>query len=174
MKYITFSFLIGVSLSSLLISQWSLSATVRVAFLEIRKPDGSLLRYSQDGRFTHSAISYQDGWLQAYPYYGVQKITLEQLQHIGRIGEIIEIPELPELTEEQVRPYLGKPFDLHYSWSDDEIYCAELIAKILNIKPEPMKFDPQYWPPSYQRLDGQPGISPDRLYKILRKRSYSR
>ena len=94
-------------------------------------------------------------------------ITLDELKKRGTIVKIISIPQT--VTRAQIQGYLNKPFDFQYSWGDDAYYCAELLAKILQIPPEPMKLNHLIWPPSYwsgtTSIEGQPGISPDKIYR---------
>ena len=141
-------------------------AKTRIAFLELYDKNGVLVQYEPGGRFAHTAIQFDelgDRWLNSYPGDGVSIITLEQLQYRGKIAVIVEIPGR-ELTLSQVQPYLGKPFDYHYSWSDEALYCTELIGKLLNIPTHPMHFNRQVWPKNYWPLEGTLGLSPDQLW----------
>lgn len=158
-----FVFLCAFLISFLSLSVW---ATNKVAFLEVYDSHGRLVQYEPNSRFGHSAILVGDKWLQSYPGEGVQLITWEQLQHRGRIAEILEIPTNIQVAD--ALPYLGKPFDFYYTWNDDSFYCSELLAKILGIPPQPMQFNREVWPPTYWPLEGQPGMSPDKIYRILR------
>lgn len=147
-------------------------AKTRIAFLEQYDRNGNRVQYEPGGRFVHSAIQFDeigDRWLNAYPGEGVAVISLEQLQHHGTIAEVVEIPQTVHMS--QVKPYLGLPFDFWYEWSDDAIYCSELIAKILDIPTRPMKINKQVWPKNYWHLEGQPGLSPDALYEWALKDS---
>ncbi|WII71803.1 YiiX/YebB-like N1pC/P60 family cysteine hydrolase [Bdellovibrio sp. 22V] len=158
---------VGFFLSSLLLFSASLaSATTRIAFLELYDRHGRLVQYEPGGRFAHTAIQFDDigdKWLNAYPGEGVAIVTWEDLQDRGVIAEVIEIPQTVRLS--QVKPYMGLPFDFWYSWTDDALYCTELIAKLLNIPTHPMRFNKQVWPKNYWPLEGTPGLSPDGLYK---------
>src|SRR5690606_34725233 len=84
-----------------------------------------------------------------------------------KIKEIITLTELKPLTYNNIRGYLGLAYDSEYEWSDTKIYCSELVAKLLNIKPRPMYFDSKLWPDYYSQYQGMPGISPDALYWLL-------
>lgn len=142
-------------------------ASVSVAFIEMRDAQGHLVQLEPDGRFAHVAISYHGDWLQALPYWGVQLVTTEQLKKVGTIAEIVTLQAGPEPSSQYVDSVLGKPYDYEYTWSDDAFYCSKLVAKILNIPPRPMTFDPHLWPPQFQKYNGRPGMSPDTLYRIL-------
>jgi hypothetical protein len=146
-------------------------AQTRIAFLELYDPNGNLVQYEPNGRFAHTALQFDDigdYWLNSYPGEGVAIISIDQLRQHGKIAEIIEIPD--HISLEIIRPYLGKPFDFKYSWSDDAFYCSELIGKILNVPTHPMHFNKQVWPTHYWKLDGTLGLSPDRLWVWAKSR----
>lgn len=152
---------------------FSAFAKTRIAFLETYNSRGEIVQYEPDGRFSHTAIQFDeigDKWLNSYPHEGVAIITWEDLQHRGVVADIIEIPY--EIHLSQISPYLGRPFDYWYSWSDDAFYCTELIGKLLNISPQPMTFNKKVWPKSYWHLDGTPGLSPDQLWKWAQQNNH--
>lgn len=175
MKSIIFIF---VSVASFYLSA---HARVRIALLESYTKDGKLVQYEVGGRFYHSAIWVDavevvgavasdnaikgGGWLQSYPPEGVSVISWQQLQEKGKVAVILDLPKMRSITLNDYKKYLGKKFDFYYQWNDDLIYCSELIAKILNIQTVPMKLNHQVWPKNYWVLDGQPGVSPDELYR---------
>ncbi|WP_413570407.1 hypothetical protein ACLWBD_07565 [Bdellovibrio sp. HCB117] len=140
-------------------------AKTRIAFLELYDRHGRLVQYEPGGRFAHTAIQFDDigdKWLNAYPGEGVAIVSWEDLEHRGVIAEVIEIPQ--DIRLSQVKPFMGLPFDFWYSWSDDALYCTELIGKLLNIPTHPMKFNKQVWPKNYWHLEGTLGLSPDSVY----------
>jgi len=147
-------------------------ASVDIAFVELRTPAGRIVQLEKDGRFAHVAISFQGNWLHAYPRHGVEIISRADLEKIGAVRAIVTVPELAPLSPDQVDKYLGKPYDPQFSWQDDKIYCSELVAKLLGIAPRPMVFDPELWPKNYQYLDGQPGQSPDEIFRLLQVQGY--
>lgn len=141
------------------------NAATRIAFLETYDAQGELIQYEVGGRFGHSAIEIEGQWLQSYPGEGVRLISLQELKYRGTIAKIISVPQ--EIRKQDVEKYLGVPFDYWYSWSDESLYCSELLAKVLGIPPEPMSFNHLVWPRNYWELEGLPGISPDKIYKKL-------
>lgn len=145
-------------------------ASVEVAFIELKNYQGQVVQLEPNGQFAHIAISYQGVWLHSHPIRGVELTTEHMLQKMGTIKQVITVPNLAALDEAQVEKFIGKPYDGNYSWDDEKIYCSELIAKLLGIKPQPMKFDPSLWPASFQKMKGQLGISPDDIFKILKNR----
>ena len=67
--------------------------------------------------------------------------------------------------------YLGRPYDRWFSWEGSEIYCSELVFKVLaplvhfeDLSPKPMLFDQntEYWDRYFrgQTPRGELGISP--------------
>ncbi len=141
------------------------TAGTQIAFLEVYDSKGKLVQYEPDSRFGHTALMIPgQGWLQAYPGEGVRVISWEELQKRGKVAVVLDLSI--DLQAEDWQPLLGRPFDFQYNWSDEDLYCSELIAKLLRIPPEPMQFNRKVWPPSYWPLEGQPGMSPDKLHRL--------
>lgn len=151
---------------TLIIIPFCCYASVDIAFIEIRSPDGRLVQLEKNGRFAHIAIAYRGQWLHAGPYKGVEIISTRDLQKIGRIT-ILNISNKSEPSKTQVQNVLGKPYDNHFSWDDDHLYCSELVAKILGIPPEPMTFNSSIWPTQSKYLKGNLGLSPDDIFRKL-------
>lgn len=147
-------------------------ATVDIVFIELRSQSGQLIQLEPNGQFAHIAISYKDGWLHSHPFRGVEVISQDALEKIGTIKMIITIQGLDSLKDTQVEKFLGKPYDAEFSWSDEKIYCSELIGKLLNIDPQPMTFETEIWPKHTQSLRGQLGLSPDDIFQFLKKNGY--
>lgn len=150
---------------AILVSSLDSVAKTQIAFLEVYDLQGRLVQYEPNSRFGHTALKIGDLWLQSYPGEGVKLVTWKELQKKGDVAEVIEIPI--DITLKDVEAYLGRPFDFFYTWDDESLYCSELIAKILRIPPEPMQFNRKVWPPSYWPLEGQPGMSPDKIFRKL-------
>ncbi|MEW6056805.1 MAG: hypothetical protein AB1540_09330 [Bdellovibrionota bacterium] len=147
-----------------------------MAFLQKFDSEGQPVRLEPFGPgFYHVAIRYKEQWLHAHPYGGVQLSKSFSDFHL-RISEVLEHPDLPELNEKQVEPLLGKAYDPYFEWGQEtSFYCSKLVAKLLNLKPVPMYFDPGLWKDYFARLGAAIpegfGISPDMLYrKLLAKR----
>lgn len=140
---------------------------MKVAFLESRDLQGHVIPLEPGGRFGHLAISFQNQWLHAHPFYGVQLASTDDLKKMGHLALILELPDRPELTWSQIQPFLGVPFDHKFSWSNESYYCSELVGKILGLTPEPMDFSLPIWPPEVQKYHGQLGLSPDDIFRKL-------
>lgn len=166
-SHLFFSILIGVFTNS----PFAVAQT-RIAFLEQYDRNGNPVQYEPGGRFVHTAIQFDDigdQWLNAYPGEGVALVSWEQLQQRGTIAEVLQIPQKISLS--QVTPYMGRPFDFWYSWTDEAMYCTELIGKLFNIPTHPMRFNRQVWPKNYWHLEGTPGLSPDQLWRWAKKQT---
>lgn len=150
----------------------SAHAAVLVAFIELRRTDGTLIQLEPGGRFAHIALSFNGRWLHAHPQRGTEVVDDQGLAQVGRVAEIINVTDRPEPSEAVVQNIVGKPYDREYSWNDDRLYCSELVAKILGLKPEPMKFDSSLWAREFSKYRGQLGLSPDDIFRLLRQRNY--
>jgi hypothetical protein len=147
-------------------------ASVDIAFLEVPNRQGQPRILEAGGRYAHIAISYQKQWLHSHPQRGVEIVSKEILQQTGRVAAIVTLTNDSEPSPSAVKPILGKPYDLAYSWSDESFYCSELVGKLLRVPPEPMNFEPSLWPPQYRTLRGKPGLSPDDLFRLLQRRAH--
>lgn len=150
----------------------TLLGQVKIAFIEIIKPDCSTLYLEPNFKYAHVAISIKEGgWLNAHPRHGVQYTeTLEELDFPKIKFIIIDLPYKKAPQFQHIKHLIGKPYDQHFNWSNNEaFYCSELVAKLLRIKPQPMIFDPKLWPESYWHLNGLPGLSPSLLFKDITK-----
>lgn len=151
-------------------------AEVRVAFLELRDSRGKLVQLEPGGRFAHLAISVGEKWLHAYPGQGVSFTTLEKLEKIGTVAEILVLRERAGLREGDAAAYLGKAYDRRFSWDDSQIYCSELVGKLLKLEPEPMSFQADHWKesPLAGQARGALGLSPDDIFRLLQSEAGER
>lgn len=139
---------------------------VKLAFFQIYKPDGSVMQLEKGGRFAHIAISVETGWLHVHPYRGVE--VVKSLSGVGFKDYKVKIfsSNREAIVYEDYKKYYGLPYDPNYSWDESKIYCSELIAKILGIKPTPMSFDSEVWGVNHAGR-GELGISPDEIYEAI-------
>lgn len=140
-----------------------------IAYIEMKDANGKIIQLEPDGKFAHMAISYKNKWLHAYPYNGVELITEEQLNKIGRAVKV-SYDFIDELSESEVKKYLGNSYDHEFSWDSEKTYCAKLIAKLLNIKPQQMYFSLSRWEDIRRKSYGKLGLSPDDIYRLLERR----
>lgn len=149
-------------------------ARIEVAFLEAWTPTGKKVELEKGGRFAHVAIRYQQQWLHAYPTNGVELVyTFHVFGDSAKVTEILIDERLPDLTAVEIARFIGLPYDFKFRWEDTYgSYCSKLIAKLLGVLPEPMKFDGSYWNGIKDLPRGEPGISPDGLYRQLKLRGF--
>jgi hypothetical protein len=144
---------------------WGDAFAAEVAFLRGRERDGSYVELEKGGMYAHVAIRYGNGWLQAIPMGGVVLTPGFGSEWIEPVLLVNEAE--PEPSQENVLRFLHKPYDGRYNWSDAAIYCSELVGKLLHLVPEPMRFDGQHWRSRGDLPWGEPGLSPDGIFRRL-------
>lgn len=145
--------------------------SVSVALFEFYNEQDQLIQLEPGGRFYHVAISTKKGWLHSHPKKGVELIRI--LDEIGPHRVILTNQSLMAFTWDEIQPYLGLPFDYGYKWEDsDSTYCSKLIANLLKIDPLPMSFASDHWEKSGLDSIQELGLSPDDLFRILKKRGF--
>lgn len=143
-------------------------AEVSVGFLELRNWHGEVIQLEPDFAYAHVALKVNGSWIHAHPSRGVEQLSESHLQKMGKI--VFEIPlKDVHLSPKSLQKYLGLSYDAEFSWSDEKIYCAELVAKLLGLAPSPMHFDLKYWDKYYLKYEGLPGSSPKKIYEKLRR-----
>lgn len=166
-----FSFLFC-SFSSLTI--FAAKTETRVAWIELRGKAGEVIQLEPDFFYAHVAIQIGSQWVHAHPKRGVEKVEQVELEKLGLIREVWSSFGENDSYIEKIPYYLGRDFDAEFSWSDEKIYCAELVAKLLGINPSPMHFDENLWDPWFKKYEGLPGSSPSKLYQEVQRRGYQR
>jgi hypothetical protein len=146
-------------------------ADIEVAFLEIKNYFGQVIELEDGGHFAHIAISYKNGWLHAHPIRGVEWVSTSDLEKMGKINAIVKLENTANLTFQDIEMFVGKSYDPDFSWSNDKIYCSELVGKILRIQPQPMNFISKIWSQKYKSHNGELGLSPDDIFRILKQQS---
>lgn len=158
-------------MSFLLLTFLSVPArSAEVAFIEVLQ-DGKPVQLEPGGRFYHVAIRYQGQWLQAHPHGGVTLV--KDIRPYGDRFLIMENSEVPEPGPAQVARWLGKPFDFSYTWDNPKAtYCTRLVAELLGVPPQLMTFKSEHWKNHFHKAEGEPGLSPDKLFKELVRQRY--
>jgi Permuted papain-like amidase enzyme, YaeF/YiiX, C92 family len=93
-------------------------------------------------KYSHCGIIYQDG-SQYYVFEAVQPVKRTPLQewiNHGKDGhyvvkrlknaDAVLTPEVLKKMKQEGDKFNGKNYDLTFEWSDDKIYCSELIWKV--------------------------------------------
>lgn len=147
-------------------------AAIDVVFLQLKDYQGNIIQMEENGKYAHIAISFKGRWLHANPVRGVELITEQELSSLGSIERIIHLTDKADLDEITVNKYLGRPYDPDFLWSDEKIYCAELVAKLLDLPPQPMNFNSPVWGEKFKHRTSDLGLSPDDIYKSLKDKGY--
>jgi hypothetical protein len=159
MKMILISILLLFALSS---------HSIEVALIKVFDRYGKLVQLEKGGEFTHSAIKVQGGWMHAHPYRGVEIVSsIQEMGFKKTETKIFYNNNIPEVSNKFIDQFLGLPYDSNFSWSNDKIYCSELVAKALGIEPTPMSFDEELWGRGMEHRRVELGLSPDDLVEPL-------
>jgi hypothetical protein len=148
-------------------------ASTQVAFLEVIDGRGDRVQLEPDFPYAHMAIEIDGGWLHAHPASGAEWVPAGGLERYGRIARVLDVPSKMKVRTDLVDAFIGQPYDREFSWDNRALYCSELVAKILDIEPVPMVFDPRFWPADFARLNGKPGISPGLVFRKISSEAYS-
>lgn len=100
------------------------------------------IQIATDSRYSHVGMIYEEGE-NLYVYEAVQPIKMTPLADFikrGKDGKYVVkrlensddvlTPESIAQMKKAGKKYLGKNYDLQFMWSDDKIYCSELVWKI--------------------------------------------
>lgn len=112
-----------------------------IIFHESQSAQSRAIQLATGSRYSHMGILYREGgrW---YVYEAVQPVKLTPLDRWiarGKAGHFVvkRLRNTAVLTPETLRKmrragerFRGKSYDLTFEWSDDRIYCSELVWKI--------------------------------------------
>ncbi len=100
------------------------------------------LQLATHSKYSHMGIIYQKK-NQYYVYEAIQPVQLTKLSQWiqrGQSGHFVVkrlknaekhiTPETIKKIKAAGQKYIGKNYDLYFEWSDDKIYCSELVWKI--------------------------------------------
>jgi hypothetical protein len=113
-----------------------------IIFQTSRSSQSKAIQLATKSKYSHMGIIYEtDG--QIYVYEAVQPVRLTKLADWIKRGEnghyVVKRLKNSEdlLTRETLKKmkafgekFKGKSYDLYFEWSDDKIYCSELVWKI--------------------------------------------
>ena len=149
----------------------------------------SLIEAQTQSEYSHIGvvveISNDQVWV-AEAYQKVQVLSLAEFNSKTQKGIPLKImrPSFVPTDFKSIyfKHFDGLPYDAKFLWSDEKIYCSELIYKLFELakmtvpKPAPMIFDinRQWWKRYFhgQIPDGEWGISPadfddESLYELV-------
>jgi hypothetical protein len=112
-----------------------------IIFHESRSSQSLAIQLATKSRYSHMGILYRDNgrW---FVYEAVQPVKLTPLADWTRRGKdghfVVKRLRDPRALTPAVlarmrtsgERYRGKGYDLYFEWSDDRIYCSELVWKI--------------------------------------------
>ncbi len=111
-------------------------------FQSSKSPQSKAIQIATDSKYSHLGIIYKvENKLFVYEAIQPVKLTLfEDWVNRGEKGHFV-VKRLKNsetiLTSENIlklktegEKYLGKNYDLYFEWSDDRIYCSELVWKM--------------------------------------------
>lgn len=113
-----------------------------IIFQTSRSNQSKAIQLATGSRYSHMGILYEtDGEL--FVYEAIEPVTLTKLEAWIARGEnahyVVKRLKASEtiLTNENLKrmkdvgeKFKGKNYDLYFEWSDDRIYCSELVWKI--------------------------------------------
>ncbi len=144
---------------------------LEIAFFIKHNAAGEIEVLEPNSLFSHVAMKVGDQWLNAHPWRGVY--LTNDMRDMGEIYEILSNPEIPEPDDIFLDKVLYKKFFIFADWNDPEYFnCTKLVAKYLNLEPQPMVIDPVIWGNRFQEYNGRRGLSPGELYKELQSSSF--
>ena len=113
-----------------------------IIFHESQSSQSEALRLAMNSRYTHMGVVFiEDGSPFVYEAVGpVKRTPLKEWTDRGKDGHFV-VKRLSDadrrLTAEAIASlreagerYAGLPYDLRFEWSDDRIYCSELVWKM--------------------------------------------
>jgi uncharacterized protein YycO len=113
-----------------------------IIFQTSKSSQSNAIQLATKSKYSHMGLIYEnDG--QYFVYEAVQPVKLTKLDEWIRRGEDSHyvVKRLKnsskKLTQENVKKmkmvgekFKGKSYDIYFEWSDDKIYCSELVWKI--------------------------------------------
>ena len=113
-----------------------------IIFQTSKSSQSRAIQLATNSKYSHMGIIYKDGEL-VYVYEAVQPVKMTPLQAWIKRGEsghyvIKRLKNADEVLTSTVlnkmkqvgEKYKGKSYDIYFEWSDDQIYCSELVWKI--------------------------------------------
>jgi hypothetical protein len=113
-----------------------------VLFQTSRSAQSRAIQIATHSRYSHMGILFRDGqrWMVYEAVQPVKRTPLDTWIHRGVGGHVVvkrfrngerrlTPPVLMRMKAVGIR-FLGRPYDLAFGWSDDRLYCSELVWKI--------------------------------------------
>ena len=110
-----------------------------IIFHESRSAQSAAIQYATGSRYSHMGILYSRGgsWFVYEAVQPVKSTPLREWIDRGQNGHFVVKRLRGELSPSALKrmrsigeQYRGRPYDLYFEWSDQRIYCSELVWKI--------------------------------------------
>lgn len=109
-----------------------------IIFHESQSAQSHAIREATGSRWSHVGVLFQERgrWM---VFEAVQPVRLTPLNSFIQRGKskeyrVYRLPTLSDSQREELRKeagkYLGKSYDIYFEWSDELIYCSELVYKM--------------------------------------------
>lgn len=109
-----------------------------IIFHESQSTQSRAIREATNSRWSHEGVlfQHQGKWFVAEGSQPTRLVSLSSFIARG-VKQQYRIYRLPGLTpaqkqnlKEQFAKYAGKNYDIYFEWSDDRVYCSELVYKM--------------------------------------------
>ena len=137
-----------------------------------------MIEQEENSNYSHMGIYLGDNQVAEAYFDKVKIVSLQEFKNKTDpkrkilIRRALNVPDdFRSLLSSQIQIYLNRPYDRWFLWSDEAIYCSELVFKVLkpliefsDLAPKPMHFDqnPEFWDRYFRGRTprGEQGISP--------------
>lgn len=113
-----------------------------IIFQESQSSQCKAVQKATNSRYSHCGIIFKkDG--KYFVYEAIEPVTQTQLNHwinrgkdnhyvVKRLKDSDKVlsPDVKKKMKDEAKKHFGKKYDLSFSWTDDQMYCSELIWKI--------------------------------------------
>lgn len=113
-----------------------------IIFQTSRSSQSKAIQLATKSKYSHMGMIYiKDG--EPFVFEAVQPVKLTPLEKWIKRGvdghfvvkrlmdyEVSLTPEIKEKMKKAAERFMGKSYDLYFEWSDEKIYCSELVWKV--------------------------------------------
>lgn len=113
-----------------------------IIFQTSKSPQSKAIQLATGSKYSHMGIVYQQEG-EYFVYEAVQPVKLTPLKEWKQRGQngqyvVKRLKDADKMLTESVllkmkevgKRFTGKSYDIYFEWSDDKIYCSELVWKI--------------------------------------------
>lgn len=107
-------------------------------FQESQSAQAAAIQEATGSRWSHVGILFRkdEKWIVAEGAQPVREVPLESFVGNGKGGDyrVYRLPKMTDVQKQELRKLveeqLGRPYDIYFEWSDDLLYCSELVYKV--------------------------------------------